>query len=87
MREELDRLGAHVAQARALLGGEAQCGRKLEFLAGDARAQSVENLSRRGVIFMVVGAVDGVAAQARAAGVGEFAAAGLAGLEEVELAA
>ncbi|MFM8679894.1 MAG: YicC/YloC family endoribonuclease [Alphaproteobacteria bacterium] len=31
--EELDRLGAHVAQARALLGGEAQCGRKLEFLA------------------------------------------------------
>ena len=33
MREELDRLGAHVAQARALLGGEAQCGRKLEFLA------------------------------------------------------
>jgi len=33
VREELDRLGAHVAQARALLGGEAQCGRKLEFLA------------------------------------------------------
>jgi len=33
VREELDRLAAHVAQARALLGGEAQSGRKLEFLA------------------------------------------------------
>jgi len=33
VREELDRLGAHAAQARALLRGEAQSGRKLEFLA------------------------------------------------------
>ncbi len=33
VREELDRLAAHVAQARSLLGGAAQCGRKLEFLA------------------------------------------------------
>jgi uncharacterized protein (TIGR00255 family) len=33
VREELDRLAAHVAQARELLGGGAPCGRKLEFLS------------------------------------------------------
>ncbi|MBL8697369.1 MAG: YicC family protein [Alphaproteobacteria bacterium] len=33
VREELDRLDAHVAQARGLLGGSAPAGRKLEFLA------------------------------------------------------
>lgn len=32
VREELDRLGAHVEAARALLGEEAPIGRKLEFL-------------------------------------------------------
>ncbi|HHS94646.1 MAG TPA: YicC family protein [Rhodobacterales bacterium] len=32
VREELDRLGAHVAQARALLGGSEARGRKLDFL-------------------------------------------------------
>lgn len=33
VREELDRLDAHVAQARGLLAGAAPSGRKLEFLA------------------------------------------------------
>lgn len=33
VREELDRLGAHLAQARALLAAGAPCGRKLDFLA------------------------------------------------------
>jgi uncharacterized protein (TIGR00255 family) len=32
VREELDRLGAHVAQARSLLAGEEARGRKLDFL-------------------------------------------------------
>ena len=30
--EEIDRLGSHVAAARDLLGGDAPCGRKLDFL-------------------------------------------------------
>jgi uncharacterized protein (TIGR00255 family) len=33
VREELDRLTAHVTQARELLGSGAPCGRKLEFLS------------------------------------------------------
>ncbi len=33
IREELDRLTAHIEQARALLAGGSPCGRKLDFLA------------------------------------------------------
>ena len=33
IREELDRLTAHIDQARALLAGGSPCGRKLDFLA------------------------------------------------------
>ncbi len=32
VREEIDRLGAHVAQARSLIAGGGPCGRKLDFL-------------------------------------------------------
>jgi len=32
VREEIDRLGAHVAQARSLIGEGGPCGRKLDFL-------------------------------------------------------
>jgi len=32
VREEIDRLGAHVAQARSLIAAGGPCGRKLDFL-------------------------------------------------------
>ena len=57
VREELDRLGAHIAQARALLKGDAPRGRKLDFLMQEfnreantlcSKAQSAE-LTRIGL--------------------------------------
>ena len=40
IREELDRLAAHVAQGRALIGGGGPIGRKLDFLAQELNRES-----------------------------------------------
>jgi uncharacterized protein (TIGR00255 family) len=40
VREELDRLAAHVAQARHLLGGDGAVGRKLDFLSQELNRES-----------------------------------------------
>lgn len=40
IREELDRLGAHVAQARTLIGGGGPIGRKLDFLSQELNRES-----------------------------------------------
>jgi uncharacterized protein (TIGR00255 family) len=40
VREELDRLAAHVAEARKLLAGGGDIGRKLEFLAQEFHRES-----------------------------------------------
>jgi uncharacterized protein (TIGR00255 family) len=40
IREELDRLVAHVAQARKLIGGGGPIGRKLDFLAQELNRES-----------------------------------------------
>jgi len=40
IREELDRLVAHVAQARSLVGGGGPIGRKLDFLSQELNRES-----------------------------------------------
>ena len=40
VREELDRLGAHVAQARKLLGDGGAVGRRLDFLSQELNRES-----------------------------------------------
>jgi uncharacterized protein (TIGR00255 family) len=40
IREELDRLAAHVAQGRTLIGGGGPIGRKLDFLAQELNRES-----------------------------------------------
>ncbi|PID36992.1 MAG: YicC family protein [Rhodobacterales bacterium] len=48
LREELDRLTAHVAQARALIGGDAPRGRKLDFLVQEFNREANTLCSKAG---------------------------------------